>query len=88
MRPVLRGGSGRARRPSVERTPDPTADLAAFAEEMKRIGAHWQLTAYPGVVHAFTNPKANDPSFGTVYDADADRMSWVEMSRFFAEVMA
>ena len=66
----------------------PTADLAAFAEEMKRIGAHWQLTAYPGVVHAFTNPKANDPSFGTVYDADADRMSWAEMSRFFAEVMA
>jgi dienelactone hydrolase len=64
----------------------PPADLAAFAEEMKRIGADWQLHAYPGVVHAFTNPAANDPSFGTVYDADADRRSWIDMTRFFADV--
>ncbi len=66
----------------------PPADVAAFAEEMKRIGAEWQLHAYPGVMHAFTNPVANDPSFGTVYDADADRRSWIEMTRFFEEVFA
>ena len=64
----------------------PPAKIGAFAEEMKRIDADWQLHAYPGVVHAFTNPKANDPSFGTVYDADADRRSWQEMTAFFDEV--
>lgn len=66
----------------------PAADVAAFAEEMKRVHAEWQLHAYPGVMHAFTNPIANDPAFGTVYDADADRRSWIEMQRFFEEVFA
>lgn len=65
----------------------PPSDVGAFAEEMKRIGAEWQLHAYPGVMHAFTNPKANDPGFGTVYDADADRRSWLEMTRFFDDVL-
>lgn len=65
----------------------PPSDVASFAEEMKRVGADWQLHAYPGVVHAFTIPTANDPAFGTVYDADADRRSWLEMKRFFEEVL-
>ena len=64
----------------------PPEKVGAFAAEMKRIGADWRLHAYPGVVHAFTNPKAHDPSFGTVYDADADRRSWAEMEAFLAEV--
>jgi dienelactone hydrolase len=66
----------------------PPADVGAFAAEMKRIGADWQLHAYPGVMHAFTNPQANDPGSGTVYDADADRRSWSEMTRFLAEALA
>ena len=64
----------------------PPADVGAFAEEMKRVNADWQLHAYPGVMHAFTNPKANDADFGTVYNEDADRRSWVEMTRFFEDV--
>jgi len=66
----------------------PPEKIGAFAAEMKRLGADWRLHAYPGVVHAFTNPKADDPGFGTVYDADADRRSWAEMQAFFAEVFA
>lgn len=66
----------------------PPSDVGLFAEEMKRINADWQLHAYPGVVHAFTNPVANDADFGTVYDADADRRSWIEMTRFFEDVFA
>ena len=66
----------------------PPADLASFAAEMQRIGGDWQLHAYPGVVHAFTNPAAADPGFGTVYDAEADRRSWAAMVRFFADVLA
>lgn len=66
----------------------PPSDVAAFAHEMKRMDADWQLHAYPGVMHAFTNPAANDPDFGTVYDVDADRRSWIEMERFFGDVFA
>jgi dienelactone hydrolase len=65
----------------------PPSDVAAFAEEMKRINADWQLHAYPGVMHAFTNPKANDPDFGTVYDESTDRRSWAEMKRFLGDVL-
>lgn len=64
----------------------PPAKVGAWAEEMKRIGADWQLHAYPGVMHAFTNPAANDPKFGTVYDAGADARSWASAKAFLAEV--
>jgi len=60
-------------------------DLHAFADEMKRLGADWTLHAYPGVMHAFTNPAAADPDFGTVYDADADARSWREALGFLRE---
>jgi dienelactone hydrolase len=66
----------------------PPADVGAFAEEMKRVNAEWQLHAYPGVMHSFTNPAANDPGLGTVYNEDADRRSWIEMQRFFEDVFA
>jgi len=66
----------------------PPDHIGAFAEEMKRIHADWQLHAYPHTVHAFTNPNASDPDFGTVYNENADRRSWVEMTRFFADVFA
>lgn len=64
----------------------PPADVCAFAEEMKRIDADWQLHAYAKTMHAFTNPKANDPTFGTVYDARAASRSWTAMTRFFEDV--
>ena len=64
-------------------TPD---NVKAFGEEMTKAKADWQLHAYGGTMHAFTNPKANDPDFGTVYDADADRRSWQAMTNFLAEL--
>jgi dienelactone hydrolase len=66
----------------------PPSDVGLFAAEMKRIDADWQIHAYPRVVHAFTNPAANDPSFGTVYNVEADRRSWSAMRLFLAEVLA
>lgn len=65
----------------------PPADVGAFAAEMKRINADWQLHAYPGVVHGFTNPQANDPGFGSVYNEDAAHRSWVEMRRFLEDTL-
>ena len=66
----------------------PPSDVAAFAEEMKRIDATWSLEAYAGVKHAFTNPAASDANMGLVYDAAADARSWVAMTRFFGDVFA
>lgn len=39
-------------------------------------------------VHAFTNPAANDTTRGTVYDAAADRRSWVAMKNFLDELFS
>lgn len=65
-------------------TPD---DLTAFGKEMTARGADWQLHVFGGVMHAFTNKGANDPDFGTVYDADADRRSWDGFLRFLSETL-
>lgn len=62
--------------------------VLAFSKEMSAAGADWQLHAYGNTVHAFTNPKANDPEFGTVYNAAADRRSWQSALQFLAEVLA
>ena len=45
----------------------PPADVEALGAELNKAGADWQLHAYGGTMHAFTNPAANDPDFGTVY---------------------
>ena len=65
----------------------PAEDVAQFSKEMQRIEADWQLHAYSGVVHSFTNPAAQDAELGTVYDPEAQRRSWRAMERFFADVM-
>jgi dienelactone hydrolase len=65
----------------------PPEDVLAFAKEFTAAGADWQLHVYGKTVHAFTNPDANDPSFGTVYNANADRRSWHAMLNFFEEVL-
>jgi len=61
--------------------------VAAFKAEMNAKGVDWQIHAYSHTVHAFTRPKANDPAFGTVYSAQADRRSWQAMLNFFAQVL-
>ncbi len=65
-------------------TPD---QLIAFANELTAAGADWQIHAYGNTQHAFTNPLANDPDFGTVYDAKADKRSWQALQNFLQEVL-
>jgi dienelactone hydrolase len=65
----------------------PPEQVAAFKAEMTAKGVDWQLHAYSHTVHAFTRPAANDPGFGTVYNAQADRRSWQAMLNFFSEVL-
>ena len=64
-------------------TPD---DAVALTRELTAMGADWQLHAYGNTMHAFTNPDANDRQMGTVYDAAADRRSWIAMQNFLDEL--
>jgi dienelactone hydrolase len=66
----------------------PVEQVLAFEQEMSDAGADWQLHAYGHTMHAFTNPLANDPSSGTVYQSAADRRSWIAMQNFLAEIFA
>jgi dienelactone hydrolase len=66
----------------------PVEQVLAFEREMTEAGADWQLHAYGHTMHGFTNPLANDPSFGTVYKPVADRRSWIAMQSFLAEIFA
>lgn len=69
---------------------DPMADpdaMREFCDEMTRSGCDWQLHAYGQTTHAFTNPNANDPDFGTVYSARAADRSFASMRSFLAEVL-
>ncbi len=65
----------------------PPEQLAAFCREMTEAGADWQVHVYGRTQHAFTNPAANDPKLGTVYNETADRRSWLAMQGLFDEVL-
>ncbi|MCK5728278.1 MAG: dienelactone hydrolase family protein [Methylococcales bacterium] len=62
--------------------------VAAIQTELTLKKADWQLHSYGHTLHAFTNPKANNPDFGTVYHSDADKRSWQAMQNFLDEVFA
>jgi len=51
------------------------------------LGADWQIHAYGNTLHAFTNPVANDRQRGTLYDAAANRRSWIAMNNFLEEIL-
>ncbi|HEB78789.1 MAG TPA: dienelactone hydrolase family protein [Methylothermaceae bacterium] len=64
----------------------PVEDVVALENELTEADADWQIHVYGHTMHAFTNPNANDPSFGTVYNPVAERRSWIAMQNFFAEL--
>ena len=64
-------------------TPD---EAVGLARELSSMGADWQLHGYGNVRHAFTNPAADASTGVTVYDADADRRSWVALQNFLSEL--
>jgi len=67
----------------------PADQIAAFEQEMRTAGVDWQLIAYGGAVHGFTNPAhGSDNSKGAAYNAAADARSWAAMQQFFTELFA
>lgn len=65
---------------------NPIEQVNTLQQELSQADADWQLHSYGNTLHAFTNPTANDPEFGTVYHPDADKRSWVSMRNFLDEV--
>ena len=67
----------------------PPERVAEFETAMEAAGVDWQLVAYGGAVHAFTNPEAgDDPSRGVAYNEAAATRSWAHMQQFFDEIFA
>jgi dienelactone hydrolase len=64
----------------------PPEQIEAFKQEMKAAGADFQFISYPGAVHSFTNPEADELgkkfNMPIAYNADADRKSWDELKKF------
>ena len=84
------GTSIRAKVMALHGHEDPMVPVEAvngLQKELTEAGADWQIHVYGSTVHAFTNPQANDPSHGTVYNPVADRRAWVVTKDFLNEVL-
>jgi dienelactone hydrolase len=65
----------------------PDAHVVAFRDEMEAAKADYQIIAYAGAVHSFTNPVADKAGLkGVAYNENADRRSWRAMQDFFGEI--
>jgi dienelactone hydrolase len=57
---------------------------------MDSIQARYTFNAYPGALHAFTNPAATETgkkfNLPIAYDAAADSASWSDMKTFFGRI--
>lgn len=65
-------------------TPDA---MTGFADEMTAARADWQLVAYGGTSHAFTNPHANDPKNGLVYRKVIADRAFAAMRNLLSEAL-
>jgi dienelactone hydrolase len=68
----------------------PAEQVNAFKQEMDDAKADYEFIAYPGAVHAFTNPGATAMGekfdLPLAYDEEVDQKSWDEMKAFLAEI--
>jgi dienelactone hydrolase len=65
-------------------------EVDKFKKQMDSIHADYTFKAYPGAVHAFTNPKATEVgkkwNIPIAYNAAADSASWNDMKAFFDKI--
>ncbi len=63
--------------------------VQGFSDEMRNANVNWQLNAYGGAVHSFSDPQAgNDPKAGAAYNPEAAKRSWKDMTSFFAALFS
>ena len=63
----------------------PPDQVTALGNELTRSGADWQIHAYGGTMHAFTNPAAADPEAGLLHNPTAAARAWTSFEAFLAE---
>ncbi|MGD1076461.1 MAG: dienelactone hydrolase family protein [Thermodesulfovibrionales bacterium] len=60
--------------------------VEAFKNEMKNAHANFRFITYPGAMHGFTNPDADEYAkkfnLPLGYNAEADKKSWEELKKF------
>lgn len=68
----------------------PKEEVDRFKKQMDSIKADLTFKAYPGAVHAFTNPNATEVgkkwNIPIAYNAAADSASWKDMQAFFDSI--
>jgi dienelactone hydrolase len=65
----------------------PIAHINAFAEEMTKAGADWQIVTYGGTRHAFTYPDAASRNIDWIeYKKSSDERSWKALELLFHEI--
>lgn len=62
------------------------ADIKSAQEDFTNAGIDWQMNTYGQAMHAFTNPQANDPSHGLMYNQEVAFRSWLAMCNFFEDI--
>jgi dienelactone hydrolase len=63
------------------------ADVKAFTDDMRRVGADWTLVEFGGAVHSFTDVNAKTPG-RALYDEKVARRAYQMMHDFFDEAFA
>jgi dienelactone hydrolase len=57
---------------------------------MDSVGASYVFKAYPGAIHAFTNPEATEAgkkfNLKVAYNEEADKNSWNDMQEFLKSI--
>ena len=60
----------------------PPEAVVALGNELTQAGADWQIHAYGGTMHSFTNPKAAMPDAGFLYSPVATARAWRSLEAF------
>jgi dienelactone hydrolase len=68
----------------------PAQDITNFKKQLDSVGVPYTFKDYPGALHAFTNPEADELAkkfkMDVGYNAEADKNSWNDMKAFFADL--
>jgi dienelactone hydrolase len=65
----------------------PVTHVNAFADEMTKVAADWQIVTYSRTKHGFTYPDAASRNVDWIeYNKSSDERSWRAMQSFFEEI--
>lgn len=68
----------------------PAAQVEVFKQEMEAAGVDYKVVSYPGAMHSFTNPDADELgkkfNMPIAYNAAADRDSWERLQSFLRTI--